>query len=352
MEYRRLGNTGLKVSAIAYGNWLNSNDPAAIEANIKIVQRAWELGINYFDTAESYGFGEAEQQLGVALKTLGVQRQDLVISTKIYFGGQKDVFPNSKFLSRKHIIEGLRNSLKRLQTPYVDIVFAHRYDPHTPIEEVVRAFDWVVRKGLAHYWGTSEWSAQQILEAIGVADRLGLTPPVVEQPQYNLFHRDRFEWEYEPVFSSGYGSTVWSPLFQGLLSGKYNEDLGAEGRLTTLKENVFVKGFIERNLSNPEEDINRIQTRLQQFGNIAKELKISQAQLAIAWVLKNKDVSTAITGVTRIEQIEDTVKAIPAIKLITSDIERQIEEIFKNKPQTTLNWKMMAPNKTRRDLYI
>ncbi|CAD8114126.1 unnamed protein product [Paramecium primaurelia] len=349
MEYRRLGATGLKVSAISYGNWVNSDDQATQDRNTQIIQKAWELGINFFDTAEVYGEGKAEIHLGHALKTLNVQRQDIVISTKI-FGGDGNDFPNSKYLSRKHIIEGLRNSLKRLDTPYVDIVFAHRYDYSTPLEETCRAFDWVIRHGLAHYWGTSEWTAQQIHQAIGICDKLSLHKPVVEQPQYNMMVRDRFEWEYESVFAAGYGSTIWSPLYQGLLTGKYNEDILADGRFKN-SDNVYVKLFYQQILGDPEKRT-KIQNQLKQLGEIAKELGVTQAQLSLAWALKNKDVSTAITSATKPEQLEETVKSVQVIKLITKEVEQKIESILSNKPTTSLNFKQMAPYPTRRDLYI
>ncbi|CAD8149266.1 unnamed protein product [Paramecium pentaurelia] len=350
MEYRRLGSTGLKVSAIGFGNWLNADDNETLERNTKIIQKAWELGINFFDTAEGYGKGKAEIQLGSALKTLNVQRQDIVISTKIYFGTAQDDFPNSRFLSRKHIIEGLNNSLKRLDLTYVDIVFAHRYDPQTPLEEVCRAFDWVVRHGWAHYWGTSEWTAQQILEAIGICDRLKLIKPVAEQPQYNMLVRDKFEWGYNNVFAQGYGSTIWSPLYQGILTGKYNEDILADGRFKNT-DNPYLKSFYERTLGNPEYAA-KVQSQLKQLGDLAKELNITQAQLSLAWALKNKDVSTAITSASRVEQLEETFKSIQAIKLITPEIETRIETILQNKPETQLNFKVQKPFPTRRDLYV
>ena len=220
MEYRYLGPTGLKVSVVSWGNWVNN---ASEKLTVDSVKLCLEHGINFFDTAEAYGLGAGETLLGKALKELNVQREKVVISTKIYRCGTD---PNDSFLSRKHIIEAIRNSLKRLQLDYVDVIFCHRYDRYTPLEETCRAMDWVINQGLAHYWGTSQWSASQIMEAYKICDKLNLIAPVVEQCNYNMMVRDRVESEYRDLFKRyKMGTTIWSPLESGILAGRYQEDI-------------------------------------------------------------------------------------------------------------------------------
>ena len=229
MLYRNLGNTGLKVSVLGFGNWVTSHNPEQAQTTEECVIKAYEAGINFFDTAEIYGFGEAERIFGNIFAKHKWPRDKLVISTKLLRCGMG---VNDGGLSRKHIIEGIKASLKRLQTDYVDVVFCHRPDNDTPMEETVRAMNWIIQKGFAFYWGTSEWSASQIQDAWGVADRLGLIGPCVEQPQYNMLVRDRFESEYSFLFKKHrMGSTIWSPLASGILTGKYNDgSIAAGGR--------------------------------------------------------------------------------------------------------------------------
>ncbi|RUS33167.1 NADP-dependent oxidoreductase domain-containing protein, partial [Jimgerdemannia flammicorona] len=248
MEYRFLGDSGLKVSVVALGGWITygfvlggprdayilsdadfPNLPRPTDTCSECMKIAFDHGINFFDTAEGYAGGQSEIDMGLAIQKNGWKRSDLVISTKIFWGGKG---PNDRGLSRKHIIEGLQASLKRLQLDYVDLVYAHRPDPDTPMEEIVRAFNFVIDRGMAFYWGTSEWSAQQITMAHTVAQRLGLMGPLMEQPQYNMFHRERFEKEYAPLFATfGMGTTVWSPLAGGILTGKYNDGIPPDSRL-------------------------------------------------------------------------------------------------------------------------
>jgi len=225
MEYRYLGPTGLKVSVVSWGNWINNaNDQLTVDS----VKFCLDHGINFFDTAELYGFGVAETSLGKALKQLNVQREKIVVSTKIFTIGRD---PNDSFLSRKHIIEGLRNSLKRLQLDYVDVVYCHRYDRYTPLEETCRAMDWVINQGLAHYWGTSQWSASQIMEAYKICDKLNLISPVVEQSNYNMMVRDRIEGELRDLFNRyRMGATIWSPLESGILAGRYLNGIPDDSR--------------------------------------------------------------------------------------------------------------------------
>lgn len=247
MEYRQLGPTGIKVSVISFGNWVNSNTQEAKQLTIDCVKKAWDLGINFFDTAELYGFGEAEVQFGEALRLLNVPRHHLVVSTKIYWGTASGV-PNTRGLSRKHVIEGAKNSLKRLGLDYVDIIFCHRPDYETPMEETCRAFDWLIRQGLTFYWGTSEWNAEDIAEAHMICDKYGLVKPVAEQPEYNLFIRDKMEFGYRHLFADNkLGTTVWSPLASGVLTGKYNNGI-PEGSRFDKNENlkgIFAKYFSE-----------------------------------------------------------------------------------------------------------
>ena len=225
MEYRYLGPTGLKVSVVSWGNWVNNASDQLIVDSVKF---CLEHGINFFDTAEIYGHGGAEISLGKAFKELNVQREKIVVSTKIFNCGTD---PNDSFLSRKHIIEGIRNSLKRLQLDYVDVIFCHRYDRYTPLEETCRAMDWVINQGLAHYWGTSQWTASQIMEAYKICDKLNLIAPVVEQSNYNMMVRDRIESEYRDLFKRyKMGTTIWSPLESGILAGRYLNGIPDDSR--------------------------------------------------------------------------------------------------------------------------
>ncbi|CAH1767647.1 4495_t:CDS:2 [Entrophospora sp. SA101] len=247
MEYRYLGHSGLKVSVLSLGGWVTFGGQVSPEITRECMQVAFDNGINYFDTAEVYAGGKSELDMGNAIKMLNWKRSDFVISTKIFWGGKG---PNDRGLSRKHIVEGLNASLKRLSLCYVDIVFAHRPDPDTPMEEIVRAFNFVIDQGKAFYWGTSEWPAYQIVEAHGIANRLGLIPPLVEQVQYNMFHRERVETEYIHLFKEyKMGAATWSPLASGILTGKHNSQI-AEGSRLNLKENAVMQRLKEGLLSD------------------------------------------------------------------------------------------------------
>ena len=344
MEYRFLGPTGLKVSCVSYGNWLTSNDPAAEKSTIEIVAKCFEYGINFFDTAEIYGVpaGTAEVYMGNALKALNTPRENLVVSTKLLKCGNGI---NSYGLSRKHVIEGLLNSLKRLQLDYVDVVYCHRFDHETPMEEICRGMNWLIENGKAFYWGTSEWSAENIMEAYATCDRLNLIRPVVEQPQYSMIYRDRFEVEYGHLFDQYHmGSTIWSPLAGGVLSGKYNKGEATEGRFvgyTGPGSDKFTQMFNTENKEKTVDMLNKIE-------DVAKELNCSMAQLCLAWTLKNKDVSTAIFGASRLSQVEDNVKAVEVYKNITPEIAERLETILGNRPKTGVNWKKWAPFAPRR----
>ncbi len=313
MEYRRLGRSGLKVSALSLGSWVTFGNQIANDVAFECMSAALEYGVNFFDNAEGYAGGQSEIVMGNAIKTAGWRREDLVISTKIFWGGKG---PNDTGLSHKHVIEGVNNALKRLQMEYVDLVFCHRPDPNTPIEETVRAMDIVIKQGKAFYWGTSEWSADEIRAAYGIAREFGLTPPLMEQPQYNLLHRDRVEKEYKLLYRDiGLGTTVFSPLASGLLSGKYQQGIPDESR-------AAVKGYewLKDSVTNTER-LAKV-TRLQV---VANQLGVSLAQMSLAWCLKNPHVSTVITGASKASQVHENMKALDVVPLLSVDVMDAIE---------------------------
>jgi voltage-dependent potassium channel beta subunit len=292
------------------------------------MQAAWDHGINFFDTAETYANGESEIEMGNALKELDWPRDEYVLSTKIFFGtGRKE--PNTRGLSRKHVVEGLKSSLARLQQPYVDIVLAHRPDHATPMKEIVEGFTQVIRNlNLAYYWGTSEWSATQIQEATQIAERYNLIAPIAEQPQYNAFHRERFEVEYAPLFNQyQYGTTIWSPLASGLLTGKYNDGIPEGSRFANHKD------FFESTVASLEKPEGKAKIeKVRKLTKIAERLGGNMTQLALAWAAKNPNVSTVILGATKVEQIEDNCKAIKLLEKLDDKTMQEIEEILDNKP--------------------
>jgi voltage-dependent potassium channel beta subunit len=288
------------------------------------MKTAYDAGVNFFDNAEVYSSGQSEIIMGEAIRKAGWKQQDLVLSTKIFWGGDG---PNDTGLSRKHIIEGMDASLKRMGLEYVDLVFAHRPDLHTPIEETVRAFNHLIDQGKAFYWGTSEWSAQQIMEAYAVARQEHLIPPLMEQPQYNMFHRERVEVEYQRLYTEiGLGTTIWSPLASGLLTGKYNQGIPAGSRATLEGYEWLRKRFTD------EKAQDKIQ-KVVKLSAIAQELGCSTAQLALAWCLLNPNVSTVITGASKSSQVEENMKALLIVDQLTPDIIASIEEILANKPE-------------------
>jgi len=294
----------------------------------------------FFDNAEVYAGGKAETVMGNVIKKAGWKRSDLVISTKVFWGGKG---PNDKGLSRKHIIEGLAASLQRLQMDYVDVVFCHRPDPETPMEETVRAMNYVIEKGQAFYWGTSEWSAEQIIDAVGIANRLHLIAPIVEQPQYSMLHRTRFEVEYARLYKEiKLGTTIWSPLASGLLSGKYSKDHIPEDSRLAHKTGEWLKNQLisGSGLNGLEEkNFDTILDKVEKLKPIAHEVGASLAQLAIAWCLKNPNVSTVITGASRKSQVEENLKALEISKKLTPEILEKIETILANKPTPIRNFK-------------
>jgi len=331
MIFRHLGPTGLKVSIFSLGGWLTYGGTQKGDVVKECLQAAWDAGINYFDTAEVYTNGQSEIEMGRALKELDWPRDEYVLSTKVFFGtGRKE--PNTRGLSRKHIVEGLKSSLERLQQPYVDIVFAHRADAATPIKETVEAFTQVIRNlNLAYYWGTSEWSAAQIVEATQIAERYNLIAPVVEQPQYNAFARERFEVEYDTLYKSfTYGTTIWSPLASGLLTGKYNDGIPEDSRFATNK--AFFESTIKQLQS--EEGKAKVE-KVRKLTKIAERLGGTVAALALAWAAKNPNVSTVILGASKPEQIHENVKALDLIPKLTPEVLGEIESILDNKPKET-----------------
>lgn len=314
MEYRRLGNTGLKVSALSYGAWVSFGYQLGVPQAKELINRCWEAGVNFFDNAEVYAHGEAEEIMGQALKELGYPRKDFAITTKVFFGDTREPTVTAKGNSRKHIVEGLRESLKRLQLDYVDVVFCHRADPDTPIEETVRAMNWVIDQGMAFYWGTSMWSAQQIEEAWQIAGRLGLMGPCVEQPHYNLFNRDKVEDEYKPLYQKyGLGLTTWSPLHSGVLTGKYSKGAVPEGSRFLLDQYKWLGDKMLHENAWQLDAVDKLKP-------IADDLGCSLAQLALAWCLFNKHVSTVIMGATKMHQLEDNLKAIEVLPKLTPEL--------------------------------
>lgn len=331
MEYRFLGKSGLKVSALSFGAWVTFHTQANVKQAYNLMKTAYDNGVNFFDNAEAYAEGQAEIIMGEVLKKAQWKRSDLVISTKIFWGG-KGV--NDIGLSRKHIIEGTNNALKRLQMDYVDLIFCHRPDIHTPIEETVRAMNHVINQGKALYWGTSEWSAEQILKAYQIAEKANLIPPTMEQPQYNMLHRHRFEYEYAQLFKEkGLGTTIWSPLASGILTGKYANGIPDGSRLS-LKDYEWLRKRFE---TDEGKDMIRKSAEIK---NLAQELNIKSSQLAIAWCLKNKNVSTVILGASKVAQLEENINSLDAVSLLRDDVMNRIEEILDNEPNEDKDWRI------------
>jgi voltage-dependent potassium channel beta subunit len=345
MPHRMLGNTGLQVSVLSYGFWatfgvkegLTGGD--GIERAKDCLRVARKGGINLFDNAEVYGTprGAAEAVMGEAIAQLTEEepelwrRSDYLVTTKIFWGGDG---VNEAGLSRKHIREGLDASLDRLQMDYVDLVFCHRPDPYTPTETVVRAMSETVRSGMAHAWGTSEWSAQQITEAFWLARTLGLEPPQFEQAQYNLFHRDRMEQEYHPLYAAPYnmGTTVWSPLMSGVLTGKYNDAIPQGSRLTQPGYEWLVK------MLDGHRESGVIDKVLLLTAFATDELDCTMTELALAWVLGNPNVTTILLGATKVSQLEENLRAVDVARRMTAEHREAVEQIVGNKPTAYQGW--------------
>jgi voltage-dependent potassium channel beta subunit len=319
MKYRRLGNAGLRVSELSIGAWVTYGGQVDDGGTRACLLAAYEAGVNFFDNAEAYADGTAEISMGKVLKEL--PRESYVVSTKIFWGGRGT---NDTGLSRKHLTEGLNKAIKRLQVDYVDLVFCHRPDPNTPIAETVWSMDNFIRQGKALYWGTSEWSAQQLTEAYAVAQQHHLLPPQMEQPQYNMFVRERVEKEYAPLYQlMGLGTTIFSPLASGLLSGKYNDGLVPADSRAALPGYEWLRKEVLR----PE----RLAV-VKQLAPIATELDCTVAQMALAWCLLNPNVSTVITGASRPEQVHENMKALNVVAKLTPEVLARIETLLANKP--------------------
>lgn len=346
MEYRRMGKTGLRLSSLSLGAWITYGGQVKDEdATFECMKAAYDAGVNFFDNAESYSQGNAERVMGTVLKKTGWRRSSLVISTKLFFGTEGRTGPNDKGLSRKHIFEGLHESLARMQLDYVDLLFCHRPDPSVPIEETVRAMNDLIRQGKVFYWGTSEWNAQQLQEACTVADRLGLIPPLVEQPQYNMFCRSKVERDYLPLYaqSQGLGLTIWSPLASGLLSGKYNDGI-PEGSRLALENSAWLKNqfFNNEGINGLEEkDYNKVIEKTKALGEVARDLECSTAQLSLAWCLRNEHVSTVITGASRVQQVTENLQALNLVQKLTPAVLERIENILQNAPVHAKNLRPM-----------
>lgn len=319
MQYRRLGHTGLQLSALSFGAWVTFGKQVGRSQARDLLAMAHDNGVNYFDNAEAYGKGVAEELMGDVLADLRFPRDSYCVSSKVFFGAVEDPKPTQRGLSRKHVIEACHAALKRLRVEHLDLYFCHRPDPDTPIAETVAAMDMLVRQGKVLYWGTSEWPAAAIEEAHRISREMHLTAPVMEQPQYNLLHRERVEKEYAPLYDTyGMGTTIWSPLASGLLTGKYNDGIPEGSRLTTpgyewLREEVLGKN---------DERVPRVQ----KLAPIAEELGVSMAQLALAWCLTNPHVSTVLLGASKLEQLEHNLAALPVVERIDASLKQRIEQ--------------------------
>ena len=317
MNYRRLGRSGLKVSELSFGSWVTYGNQLDTGAARECMAAAWDKGVNFFDNAEVYAAGKSEEIMGEALKKLGWPRLKYVVSTKFFWGITDG--PNEKAtLNRKYLLHGIDASLKRLQLDYVDLVYCHRPDPNTPLEETVWAMHDIVSRGKALYWGTSEWSAADIMGAWQIAERHHLHKPVMEQPEYNLFHRERVEKEYARLYDeAGLGLTTWSPLASGLLTGKYRAGIPAGSRGTIERMKFLVPKLTDR-------EKNDVVGKLEA---VAKDLGCSLAQLAIAWCARNPRVSTVITGASRVSQVEENMKAADVVPKLTPEMMARIDAL-------------------------
>ncbi|MFT4246852.1 MAG: aldo/keto reductase [Pseudomonas sp.] len=319
MLYRRLGVTGLQLSALSFGAWVTFGRQIGRDEARNLIACAWDHGVNFFDNAETYAAGQAEQVMGDVIADLRLPRDGYCVSSKVFFGATESPLPTQRGLSRKHVTDACHAALRRLRVDYLDLYFCHRPDPDTPVEETVRAMDLLVRQGKVLYWGTSEWPAAQILEAREIARAGHLFGPSMEQPQYNLLHRLRVEREYAELCAAGMGTTIWSPLASGLLTGKYNEGVAPGTRLDQpgyawLRENVL----------GPHNGIDPL-GQARRFTALAAELGERPSQLAIAWCLRNPNVSSVILGASRVAQLEENLAALKVLERQDADTWDRIE---------------------------
>ena len=320
MEYRRMGKSGLKLSALSFGSWVTFGSQIQDDTSERLMQMAYENGINFFDNAEAYASGKSEEVMGAILKKMNWNRSTFVVSSKVFWGGDK---PNQKGLMRKHVVEACHAALNRLQVEYLDLFYCHRPDEETPIAETVWTMHNLIQQGKILYWGTSEWNAQQITEAHLVAEKYNLIGPSVEQPQYNLLERRKLEKEYLPLFENyGLGTTIWSPLASGVLTGKYLNGIPKGSRME-----IESLSWIKDKVWSPEN-----QEKVKQLNSLAQELDVSLTNLSIAWCLKNPNVSSVILGATKTDQLEENLKSLDVLPLLTEEVMANIEDIMKNKP--------------------
>ena len=324
MEYRRLGRSGLQVSVLSFGSWVSFSKQINDKLAEDLMSMAYDNGINFFDNAEVYALGESEKMMGRVLKKNKWDRTSYVVSSKAFWGWRgKDNKPNQTGCSRKHLIEACHEALQRLQVDYLDLFFCHRPDKNTPIEETVWAMNHLIQQGKVLYWGTSEWSGVEIMEAHRVAQQYRLIGPTMEQPQYNMFERDKMEREYLDIFRTvGMGTTIWSPLASGLLSGKYNEGIPKNSRFG-------LEGFDWlRDRWVTEDKLKKVK----KLAALADKIDVSTAALSIAWCIKNPNVSTAILGATKKQQLTENLKSLDVVKKLTPELMEKIEDIMKTKP--------------------
>ena len=327
MEYRRLGKSGLPVSALSYGSWVTFSHQLDVAKALETMTAAYDAGVNFFDNAEVYATGQSETIMGEALEKVGWRRDSYIVSSKVMWGSVEDPKPTQRGLHRKHVFEACHDALRRLRVEYLDLYFCHRPDPAVPMEEIVRMMTELIHQGKVLYWGTSQWSAQQLSEAYGVARQYHLIPPTMEQPQYSMFHREKVELEFAPLYETmGLGTTIWSPLYFGILTGKYNDGIPADSR-ATLPGYEWVRQTIES-----EEGQQKI-AKVRELSTIAEGLGTSMSRLAIAWCLRNPHVSTVIMGASRVEQVHDNLRALDLLPQLTDDVMAAIEGVLGNKPE-------------------
>ena len=325
MEYRRLGHSGLQVSLLSFGSWLTFGNQISDELAEELMIEAYDQGVNFFDNAEGYADGKSEIVMGNILKKMAWDRTSYIVSSKVFFGcGPKG--PNQTGLSRKHIFEACHAALKRLQLDYLDLYFCHRPDKNTPMEEIVWSMNQLIQQGKILYWGTSQWSAQELMAAHMVAKEYRLIGPTMEQPHYNMFHRDRVEEEYKLIYKTvGLGTTIWSPLASGTLTDKYLKEIPTGTRMDLPGEEWL------KTRSLTQEKLHKIRG----LNNIALELNTSLAKLAVAWCIQNENVSTAILGASKVVQLKETLASIDLLPMMTAEVNHSIEKILQNKPKET-----------------
>jgi len=318
MEYRNLGKSGLKLSELSYGSWVTFHFQVDEKLAADLLKTAYDSGVNFFDNAEAYANGESEIIMGRALKKLGIERDTYCISSKVFWGGER---PTQRGLSHKHIIDACHSALKRMQVDYLDLYFCHRPDPGTPIEETLRAMHTLVMQGKICYWGTSEWSANELKDAYELSDRLNLTPPTMEQPEYNLFHREKVENDYKDLFkNNGLGSTIWSPLSSGILTGKYKNGIPKRSR-----PNLAGYEWLKDRFGSNEYQL-RIE-KAKMLEDVAKDAGMPLTNLALGWCLQNPNVSTVILGASNVGQLKENLKTMDHVASFSDDLMTRIESI-------------------------